>query len=104
MWKTRVNDHPLAVTTGAPTLFEGRLYVPASSSEEVAGADPNYSCCRFRGTVTALDAATGKTIWTAYTIPEEPKPTRKTQKGVQGRRARACGVRRRSTQPSAQFT
>jgi len=83
VWKTRVNDHPLAVTTGAPTLFEGRLYVPASSSEELAGADPNYSCCRFRGSVAALDSATGKTIWTAYTIPEEPKPTRKTQKGVQ---------------------
>jgi polyvinyl alcohol dehydrogenase (cytochrome) len=95
VFKTRVNDHPLAVTTGAPTLFEGRLYVPASSSEELAGADPNYSCCRFRGTVAALDAATGKTIWTAYTIPEEPRPTRK--------RARACGVRPRSTQSSALY-
>jgi polyvinyl alcohol dehydrogenase (cytochrome) len=83
LWKTRVNDHPSAVTTGAPTLFEDRLYVPASSSEEVAGADPNYSCCRFRGSVTALDAANGKKIWTAYTIPEEPKPTRKNQKGIQ---------------------
>jgi len=83
LWKTRVNEHPLAMTTGAPALFEGRLYVPASSGEEVAGANPNYACCRFRGSVTSLDAATGKTIWTAYTIPEEPKPTRKTQKGVQ---------------------
>ena len=83
LWETRVNDHPLAITTGAPALFEGRLYVPASSGEEVAGADPNYSCCRFRGSVTALEAASGKMIWTAYTIPEEPKPTRKNQKGVQ---------------------
>lgn len=83
LWKTRVNDHPLAVTTGAPTLFEGRLYVPASSGEEVAGANANYTCCRFRGSVSALDAATGKTIWQAFTIPEEPKPTRKNQKGVQ---------------------
>jgi polyvinyl alcohol dehydrogenase (cytochrome) len=83
LWKTRVNNHPLAMTTGAPTQFEGRLYVPASSSEEVAGADPNYSCCRFRGSVTALDAATGKIVWTAYTIPDEPKPTRKNQHGVQ---------------------
>jgi polyvinyl alcohol dehydrogenase (cytochrome) len=83
LWKTRVNAHPLAMTTGAPTLFEGRLYVPASSGEEVVGAGPTYSCCTFRGTVTALDAATGKVIWTAYTIPEEAKPTRKNQKGTQ---------------------
>jgi polyvinyl alcohol dehydrogenase (cytochrome) len=83
LWKTHVNDHPLAMTTGAPALFEERLYVPASSTEEVAGADPNYSCCRFRGSVTALDAANGRTIWTSYTIPEEPKPTRKNKRGVQ---------------------
>jgi polyvinyl alcohol dehydrogenase (cytochrome) len=83
LWKTRVNDHPFAVTTGAPTLFEGRLYVPASSAEEIAGAAPNYSCCRFRGSITALDAATGKVIWTSYTIPEESKPTRKNAKGTQ---------------------
>ncbi|HEY1239988.1 MAG TPA: PQQ-binding-like beta-propeller repeat protein [Bryobacteraceae bacterium] len=83
VWKTRVNDHPVAMTTGAPTLFENRLYVPASSGEEVTGAAPNYPCCRFRGSVTALDAATGKMIWHTYTIPDEPKPTRKNQKGVQ---------------------
>jgi len=82
-WKTRVNYHPLAVITGAPTLFEGRLYVPASSAEEVVGADANYNCCKFRGSVSALNAATGKTIWQAFTIPEQPKPTRKNRKGVQ---------------------
>jgi polyvinyl alcohol dehydrogenase (cytochrome) len=83
LWKTRVNDHPLAWTTGAPALFEGRLYVGASSSEEVAGASTDYPCCRFRGSIMALDAATGKTIWQTYTIPEEPKPTKKNAKGVQ---------------------
>jgi polyvinyl alcohol dehydrogenase (cytochrome) len=63
--------------------MRGGLYVPASSGEEVAGADPDYPCCRFRASVTALDAARGKTIWTAFTIPEESKPTRKNKKGVQ---------------------
>jgi polyvinyl alcohol dehydrogenase (cytochrome) len=37
----------------------GRLYVPTSSYEESQGADPQYACCTFRGSVTALDAATG---------------------------------------------
>jgi polyvinyl alcohol dehydrogenase (cytochrome) len=83
LWKTRVNPHPEAMTTGAPMLYEGRLYVGASSGEEVAGADASYSCCSFRGSIMALDAATGKTIWQTYTIAEEPRPTRKNAKGVQ---------------------
>jgi polyvinyl alcohol dehydrogenase (cytochrome) len=83
VWKTRVNPHPQAVTTSSPKLFEGRLYVGASSMEEVAGANAAYSCCTFRGSIMALDAATGKAIWQTYTIPEEPRPTRKNPKGVQ---------------------
>jgi polyvinyl alcohol dehydrogenase (cytochrome) len=83
VWKTRVNPHPQAITTSSPKLFEGRLYVGASSLEEVAGANAGYSCCTFRGSIMALDAATGKTIWQTYTIPEEPRPTHKNAKSVQ---------------------
>ena len=50
---------PLARITGAPTLHEGRLYVPVSSYEEAQGADPQYACCTFRGSLVALDAKTG---------------------------------------------
>jgi polyvinyl alcohol dehydrogenase (cytochrome) len=71
-WKVRVEEHPVAVITGAPTLAGGVLYVPTSSGEEVFGADPKYRCCTFRGSVTALDASTGKTRWRTYTIAEEP--------------------------------
>ena len=83
LWKIRVEEHPAVVITGAPTLAEGRLYVPTSSAEEVTGANPKYECCKFRGSLTALDAATGKVIWKSYTIPEEPKPIRKNSQGVQ---------------------
>ena len=83
LWKTHVEDHPAAVITGAPTLGAGTLYVPASSAEEVFGADPNYECCKFRGSVSALDVATGKLLWKSYTIPEDPKPVRKNKQGVQ---------------------
>jgi len=71
-WKVRVEDHPAAMITGAPALYQGRLYVPDSSYEEVTGAAPNYECCKFRGAVSALDAATGKLIWKSYTIAEAP--------------------------------
>src|SRR5262249_18464879 len=56
LWKTHVDDHIVATITGAPTLVEGRLYVPVSSGEEVMGAAvPKYECCKFRGSVSALD-------------------------------------------------
>ena len=57
--------------------------MPASSSEEGLAADGKYACCTFRGSLSALDAATGAVIWKTYTIPEEPKPTRKNRLGVQ---------------------
>ncbi len=69
--------------TGAPTLADGTLYVVTSSAEEVLGANPKYECCKFRGSVSALDAATGAVRWKSYTIPEEPKPVRKNKIGVQ---------------------
>ena len=83
LWKTRVDEHPAAVITGAPVLAGERLYVPAASIEEFTGAYPQYECCKFRGSLSALEAATGKVVWKSYTIDEEPKPTRKNKLGVQ---------------------
>ena len=72
-WTRSVDSHQLARITGTPTLHDGRLYVPTSSYEESQGADPQYACCTFRGSITALDAKTGAVIWKTYTIPEEPQ-------------------------------
>ena len=62
VWKTKVDDHAMARVTGSPSYADGRLYVPVSSTEEVPASRPNYPCCTFRGSVVALDAATGKQI------------------------------------------
>lgn len=83
LWKVNVDPHPLAVVTGSPTLYEGRLYVPVSSREEAAGGSLNYPCCTFRGSIVALDAATGRQIWKTYAIPDPPKPTLKNSRGTQ---------------------
>jgi polyvinyl alcohol dehydrogenase (cytochrome) len=64
-------------------LYQGRLYVPVSSSEEFSASTLDYPCCTFRGSVAAYDANTGKQLWHTYVIPEEPKPTKKNSKGVQ---------------------
>jgi polyvinyl alcohol dehydrogenase (cytochrome) len=71
VWSQKVDDHPLVRLTGSPTLFAGRLYVPTSSYEE-GGRPPGYACCTFRGSVVALDAATGDVVWKTYTIPDRP--------------------------------
>ncbi len=83
LWKVKVEDNTVARITGAPTLYEGRLYVPVSSSEERSGGLSSvYPCCTFRGSVVALDASTGRQIWKTYTVQEAPKPVGKTSKGV----------------------
>ncbi|MGA2021382.1 MAG: PQQ-binding-like beta-propeller repeat protein [Candidatus Sulfotelmatobacter sp.] len=83
LWKVHPDSHPAARITGSPLLVGSRLYVPISSGEEGAAADPAYPCCTFRGSVVALDAASGKQIWQAYTLVEVPKPMRKSAQGVQ---------------------
>jgi polyvinyl alcohol dehydrogenase (cytochrome) len=82
LWKTKVDDFPFARVTGSPTFHEGRLYVGVASGEETAGAVADYECCRFRGSLVALNAATGAQIWKTYTI-EEPRPTTKNKAGTQ---------------------
>jgi polyvinyl alcohol dehydrogenase (cytochrome) len=83
LWKTKVESFPTSRVTGSPRLYRGRLYVPIASSEEGSGSSPTYECCKFRGSVVALDAATGKQLWKTYTIPEEAIPTQKNSLGVQ---------------------
>jgi polyvinyl alcohol dehydrogenase (cytochrome) len=82
LWKTDVDDFPTGRVSGSPTLYNGRIYVGVASGEEASGANPAYECCRFRGSVVALDAATGKVLWKTYTI-EEPTQTKKNAVGTQ---------------------
>lgn len=82
VWKVRVDEHPAARITGAPQVFEDRLYVPVASGEEGASSSPDYQCCTFRGSVVALDAGTGKQIWKTWTIADIPKIVSKNSNGV----------------------
>src|SRR3569833_728352 len=82
-WKHHVDNHPAVRTVGSPKVYGGRVYVPVSSDEEVNGAAPTYECCRFRGSIVALDADTGMEMWQSYTIPEPAQPTRRNAVGTQ---------------------
>lgn len=83
LWKTKVETHWLSRITGSPVLYRNRIYVPVSSFEETAGRDNTYECCKFRGSIVALDAYTGKVIWKSFTVENEPKPFKKNSAGTQ---------------------
>ena len=52
-----------------------------SSGEETGSGAKDYECCKFRGSLSALDAKTGKVIWKTFTIPDPPKQYKTTADG-----------------------
>ena len=83
LWRLRADEHPAATITGTPTVFEGLVYVPVSSLEVVSARFDEYECCKFRGSVLALDVLTGKRIWQTYTIASTPAPQQINSAGAQ---------------------
>ena len=85
LWKTRPVEHLLAEVTATPQFYKGVIYQGFSSIESSLMSDPNAVCCSFRGSVVALEAATGRIIWQSFTILEPAKPTgRGKQQGPSG--------------------
>lgn len=83
LWKKKLDEHSAARITGSAVPYNGRLYVGIASGEEGTGAQASYGCCTFRGSVVALDAATGERVWQTFTIPEAASPQGKNKAGVQ---------------------
>ena len=83
LWKRKVDDHRVAGITGAPTLYDGRLFVPVQGvGEESVGSTNNYPCCTFRGSIVALNSSSGAVVWKTYTV-EKSMPRGKTSTGVE---------------------
>ncbi len=92
VWRLRADDHPATVVTSTPAFYNGRLYVGVSSFEEVRSVTAGYVCCSFRGSVQALDAATGKVLWKTYTIADAAKPGKPTKRGAKTMGPSGAGV------------
>jgi polyvinyl alcohol dehydrogenase (cytochrome) len=75
-WKTKVDSHFSAFVTQSAQVWKGIAYVGLASNEEaysndlISGVD--YACCSFRGSVLALDVATGAIRWKTYMLPGDP--------------------------------
>lgn len=83
IWETKVDESTFATISGGLTVYEGKVFVPLTSSEGSMGPRGDYSCCTFRGSIVALDAYTGKIVWKTYTISETPKPFKLNAAGTQ---------------------
>ena len=83
IWKTKVEENSKAAITAAVAFHAGRLYVPVSSREESQVDDLKFPCCTFRGSMVAMDASNGKTLWKQYTVLEEPGRVGKNSRGTQ---------------------
>jgi polyvinyl alcohol dehydrogenase (cytochrome) len=76
LWKTQVEDHVAAIITQSATIYKGVVYVGVASQEEAlaAGFGGAYPCCTFRGSMAALDLATGQLLWKTYMTPGADYP------------------------------
>lgn len=83
IWKTRIEDAFGVQMTGSPTLWNGVLLVPISTGNEAFATNDNYECCKFIGSLVALDAATGEILWKRYTTDQPNLPYRLNAKGQQ---------------------
>lgn len=82
LWRVRPEAHRAATLTGSFALWGDLLYVPVSSLEVGSAESPDYACCTFRGSVVALDVATGATRWQARSVLGEPKVVGQTRNGT----------------------
>jgi polyvinyl alcohol dehydrogenase (cytochrome) len=69
LWKSPAPGK-IGRVTGSLSYYDGRLYVPFTGSETLSGSNPDYECCKSRGSVVALDAQTGQLLWRSETIAE----------------------------------
>ncbi|MFI4933079.1 MAG: PQQ-binding-like beta-propeller repeat protein [Caulobacterales bacterium] len=84
IWRgDEVESNPVSGITGAPAIAGAQIFVPVTSGEEGAAMQPKYPCCSFRGSLVALETATGKKLWKTYVITEPLHPTHLNASGTQ---------------------
>ncbi len=65
LWQSRLDTQPGADVYGSPVVYRNAVYIGVSASY----AEDNLPATADRGSVVALDAATGAQLWKTYTVP-----------------------------------
>ncbi|KAH8894580.1 Quino protein alcohol dehydrogenase-like protein, partial [Thozetella sp. PMI_491] len=63
----QMDEHPLAIITQSPTMYQGRVFVGVSSTEVSTPAlFPNYTCCSHVGSMSSVVLKDGRLhrLWT----------------------------------------
>ena len=69
IWVRKVAAHPSAAIAGALAFDGAHVFVPMQApDEEGRGGLADHPCCKFRGSLTALDANTGVLLWKTHTV------------------------------------
>jgi polyvinyl alcohol dehydrogenase (cytochrome) len=76
------NNNGSMIITGTPVQHGDKVFIPGSSFEVSKAGNPDYECCTKHGIVTAVDALSGKEIWTYHTT-ENATPQGKSSNGTQ---------------------
>lgn len=63
LWSTQLDTHPITLLESSPRVVEGLVVIGVSNAENFFFPPPYSS----RGSVVALDAATGAEVWRVYT-------------------------------------
>jgi len=82
LWKKKPEEHESTRLTGSAAAQDGIVFIPAASWEETRSSNPDYPCCTFRGSVTALRAKDGSEVWKTYTIREKPHALAKSPESI----------------------
>jgi len=90
-WMKRVEEHEATRLTGAVAVYDGVAFVPAASWEETRSLDPQYRCCTFRGSVTAVRVDDGSVVWKRYLV-DPPRKTGATASGTETYGPSGAGV------------
>ena len=82
VWKKKPEPHESTRLTGSAAVHDGVVFIPAASWEETRSGNPDYPCCTFRGSITALRAKDGSQVWKTYMIREKAREIEKSPGSV----------------------
>lgn len=83
LWRVRPEEHEAVRLSAPAVVHDGLALVTVASWEESRSLNPQYPCCTFRGSVTALRIRDGSVAWKTYTIPQSAERTGTASDGTQ---------------------
>jgi polyvinyl alcohol dehydrogenase (cytochrome) len=83
IWRKRPEEHEAVRISAPPVVHDGIAYVPVASWEESRALNPEYPCCTFRGSLTAVRVRDGSVVWKTYTVASPARRTGITPAGAE---------------------